>query len=311
MTSEELVTSEYEGFESECLTVRHAAPVTAPVLLLGGALHRKEAWGRLGSALRKQVTLVTVDLPGWGDAALLPASYDYDFLARSLADLLTAAGHDSVNIFGGSYGSIVAHRFAQLFPGRVRRIALFGTTTHVSDRVRHRLERTIELVRSENLDEFADYVLDILMTADESVTISGRADVSRILRRVFADVTPHEADQFEHNTRRLLEHDLVRADPPIEVPALVGAGEHDPFTDPAQARAVAETCTDAQFVLLRDADHPVHLEVPFALAELLLRFFTDGRLDDLTSCRLVERVTPVPERVGGTGEPVPSVRAES
>jgi pimeloyl-ACP methyl ester carboxylesterase len=283
-----LVSTTYEGFRAECLTQAHASPITDPVLLVGGAFNRKETWGRFGRALAKHATLVTVDLPGWGDTEVLPASYGVDFLAEALHEVLLAAGHHSVNVFGGSYGSAITYRLAQLYPGQVRRLTLFGTMSQIPDYVRPGFLRTIDLLRSGQIEEFAECCLQLLMCQDMAVPIANREVVADILRNVFLSVTPDDLAKYEQNTLRLLEHDLYLPDPPITVPVLVGVGEHDPLTRPEFCRATAVTCLDARFVQLRDADHSVHLEVPYELSDLMLRFFTDQSLDGLDYCRSVE-----------------------
>jgi hypothetical protein len=89
----------------------------------------------------------------------------------------------------------------------------------------------------------------------------------------------------------------------VDVPVLLGTGEHDDFTTPALCRSVAGHCTDARFTLLRHADHAVHLEVPDQLADLLLRFFADRPLDGLEYCHPVRYFGTVPtiNLAGGTG----------
>jgi pimeloyl-ACP methyl ester carboxylesterase len=289
-----LVSANYGGFQCECLTRSRANPVTDSVVLVGGAFNRKDTWGLFGRALAKRATLVTVDLPGWGDTAILPATYGVDFLAEALHEVLIAAGHRTVNVFGGSYGSAIAYRLAQLYPEQVQRLALFGTMSHIPDHVRPEFLRTIELVRSQRIEEFAECALQLLMCQDMTVPIANRELVADILRTGFLSATPDDVEKYVQNTLRLLQHDLYLPHPPITRPVLVGVGEHDPLTRPELCRATAATCPDAWFVQLRDADHPVHLEVPRELSDLMLRFFTDQSLDGLDYCRSVERLTTTP-----------------
>ncbi|WP_216893613.1 alpha/beta fold hydrolase [Nocardia alni] len=288
MAVQGVVTSEYQGFHSECLTQPHPDSVTAPVVLVGGAFNRKETWGRFGRALATDATLVTVDLPGWGDMEVLPARYGVDFLAHALHEVLLAGGHDTVNVFGGSYGSAIAYRLAQLYPEQVRRLALFGTMSQIPDYVRPEFLRTIELMRAGRIEEFAECCLQLLMCQDPTVPVTNRDTVADILRTVFLSVSPDDLAKYEQNTLRLLEHDLYLPHPPISAPVLVGVGEYDPLTRPEFCRATATTCPDARFVQLRNADHSVHLEIPYELSDLMLRFFTDRSLDGLDYCRSVE-----------------------
>jgi pimeloyl-ACP methyl ester carboxylesterase len=289
-----VVSASYRGFRSECLTRPHANPITDPIVLVGGAFNHKETWGRFGRALAKRATLVAVDLPGWGDTEILPASYGVDFLAEALHEVLIAAGHRTVNVFGGSYGGAIVYRLAQLYPEQVRRLALFSTMSHIPNDLRPRFLRTIELARSRRIEEFAEACLQLLMCQDMTVPIANREIVADILRTVFLRATPDDIERYVQNTLRLLEHDLYLPHPPITRPVLVGVGEHDPMTRPDLCRATAATCPDPWFVQLRDADHSVHLEVPRELSDLMLRFFTDESLDGLDYCRSVERLTTTP-----------------
>src|SRR5688572_26006360 len=79
----------WDGYRCESRIVRATSePRLAPVLLVGGAFQRKEDWGRIEQGLLAHCDVVTVDLPGWGTADLLPESYGVDFLADALNHIL-------------------------------------------------------------------------------------------------------------------------------------------------------------------------------------------------------------------------------
>jgi pimeloyl-ACP methyl ester carboxylesterase len=293
MATTELTVSAYEGFASECRTRRHPGPGPAPVLLIGGALQRKEGWGRLETALARHTTVISVDLPGWGSADVLPAHYGMDFLADALAALLDAAGHGPVHVFGGSYGSAIGYRFGQRHPGRVLGLALFGAMARVPEFARPALVRTLKLLREEPRDEFAAEVLRIMLCQDPAATIARRDVVRRILAGIFGSIDEDDADKYEQNTLRLLRPDLMDRGPAPQVPMLFGVGEHDTFTTPRLCRELAENCPGSYFAVLRDADHPVHLERPDELADLLLRFFSSGDPGSPAYCASLERIGAV------------------
>jgi pimeloyl-ACP methyl ester carboxylesterase len=290
MTFTELVVCAYRGFKSECRTRWHGDPQLPPVLLIGGALQRKDGWGRLEAALAARTTVITVDLPGWGSADVLPADYGMSFLADSLAELLSAAGHGPVHVFGGSYGSAIGYRFGQLHPDRVLRMALFGAMSQIPETARPGLARSVELLRAGRMEEFAADVLRVMLCQDPTVTIARRRAVHRILFEIFRSIRADDIAKYEQNTLRLLQRDVFEPAPVLRAPMLFGAGEHDTFTTPLLCRQLAETCPDAWFAVLRDADHPVHLERPDELADLLLRFYDDRPLSALDYCKSVERL---------------------
>ncbi len=299
MSRVEITVARYRGYGYDCRTLINPNPEMDPVVLVGGAFQRKTAWGRLEAVLAESASVVTVDLPGWGGSDLLPAGHGMDFLGEALHHVLELAGHRRAYVFGGSYGGAIAFRLAQRYPAQVRALALMGTAASIVGPVRTRLLRTVALLRAGRLDEFADYSVALLTNDDPGARVCRGPAVRRILHGIFRGINAQDGAKFVENTLRLLAHDLHDPDPPVTVPVLLGTGEHDDFTTPAMCRALAASCADVRFALLRDADHAVHLEVPDALAELLLRFFTGRPLDGLASCH------PVEYAVGGAGRGVP------
>ena len=81
----------FDGYRYESRVVQGAATGLAPVVLVGGAFQRKEEWGRLERGLLAHADVVTVDLPGWGTADLLPETYGADFLAGAAKDAITCS----------------------------------------------------------------------------------------------------------------------------------------------------------------------------------------------------------------------------
>lgn len=288
MSRVEITVARYRGYGYDCRTVVNPSPELEPIVLVGGAFQQKIAWGRLEALLSASASVVTVDLPGWGESDLLPAWRGIDFLADALHHVLELAGHRRVHVFGGSYGGAVAFHLAQRYPEQVLDLALMGTPASIVEPLRSRLLHTLALLREGRLDEFAEYSANLLLAADSAPHINRGAVVHRILSGLFRGVSPEDAAKYAQNTLRLLGHDLHNPDPRVTVPVLLGTGEHDDFTTPGQCRLLAASCDDVRFTLLRNADHAVHLEVPDALADLLLRFFTGRPLDGLTTCHPIE-----------------------
>jgi pimeloyl-ACP methyl ester carboxylesterase len=292
MTVESFYEAVHRGYRTLGRVLVHPAPTRPPVLLVGGALQRKEGWGRLEVLLRRDATVVTVDLPGWGGADLLPAQFGMGFLADSLAALLRTAALGAVHVFGGSYGSAVAYQLAQRHPHLVRGIALFGALGRIPQSMRPRLTWTIGLLREGLRERFANEVVEAMLNQDPKIRLARRGAVERILYTVFRALDPLEAAQYEQNTLRLLAPGRFDPSPPPGVPMLFGVGEHDSFTTVRDCRAFAQSCPGAGFVRLRDSDHPVHLRCPDELAGVLQRFFRGQTLESVPGCHPVEYPGP-------------------
>lgn len=65
-----------------------------------------------------------------------PVVEDIDSLLRGIDEILTAEGLERVDVFGGSFGGMVAQCFARHAPGRVRRLAIQATGVPTPSRAR-------------------------------------------------------------------------------------------------------------------------------------------------------------------------------
>ncbi|WP_186316213.1 alpha/beta fold hydrolase [Catellatospora sichuanensis] len=280
----------WAGYRCHSRIVRSTRPRLAPVLLVGGAFQRKEDWGRLEQGLLTYADVVTVDLPGWGTADLLPETYGVDFLAAALDHILGELGLAQVNVTSGSYGTAIAYRLAQLHPGRVARMVLIGTMTAIPDDAADAFRHTLDLLAAGQMDEFATTTVDLSLTRDIDADITIRRQVlRRILLNRVRTATADEIAKYAANTRRLLNGTLVDFTRPPTQPALVTTGEHDTFTTPRMCRELAGTCPDSWFAVIRNADHLVHMERSAEVVDLMTRFFGDADLTDLPYCTGVHR----------------------
>ncbi|MDQ0379824.1 pimeloyl-ACP methyl ester carboxylesterase [Amycolatopsis thermophila] len=286
-TRQEIVPLTFGGFAYEGRKVYGSGGGLEPVVLVGGAFQHKDAWGRIERELLAEADVITVDLPGWGTADRLPPEYGVDFLAGALDHLLDHVAPGPVHMVGASYGSGVAHRWAQLRPERVRRLLLVGTMSHVTGRLRQRISRSVELAEQGRHEEFTAEVLDLMLSGQPGVR--RQAAVRRCVGGLVNTMTDADVAKYLDNTRRLLDHPGDDGSV-LPVPVLVTTGEHDPLTTPRLSREAAARCADARFTTIHGADHLVHLERPAEIVDLALRFFAGQPLSGLPYCAPVEHV---------------------
>ncbi len=98
-----------------------------PVLLLHGWPQTSAMWHRVLPALAAAHTVVTADLPGYGDSLLPPdagvAASGKRAMARDLAEAMTALGHHRFAVAGHDRGARCGFRLALDHPGRVTALA--------------------------------------------------------------------------------------------------------------------------------------------------------------------------------------------
>ncbi|THV22076.1 alpha/beta fold hydrolase [Glycomyces paridis] len=271
---------------------RSQSPRLEPVVLVGGALHRKEDWGRVEQGMLKAADVVCPDLPGWGEADLLPPYLGPDVPVQALVDLLDDLGIERVNVFAGSYGTSVGYRLAQTHPDRIARMVLAGTMSGIPAHSRPMMRRAVELAIAGPRERFGPAAVAALMS--EGTDIASAAVVRRILSLRFGTADAGDLAKFVANTNRLLSRELIDTAIPPAVPVLFTTGEHDTLTPPELCRDLALTCPESWFVEMALADHLIHLERPAELVDLMTRFFAEEPLDDLPYANTVEDLRRVP-----------------
>jgi len=109
------------------LRLRHGG--SGPPLLLHGNPQTHAMWHAVAPALARRRTVICPDLRGYGGSFKPGATEDHapyakSSMARDMAELMTAMGHDRFQVVSHDRGARVAHRLALDNPGRVQRLAV-------------------------------------------------------------------------------------------------------------------------------------------------------------------------------------------
>ncbi|RKN08058.1 alpha/beta hydrolase [Streptomyces radicis] len=278
-----------DGFRYSCRIVAQPSARVRPVVILGGSEQDKSSWAPQTKLLSSLGTVVTVDLPGYGDADFLPARHGPDFLAGAVAHMLGELRLERVNLVGVCYGGMVALRFAQRYPRFLDRLALVGTRLTIPAAFAEMARQFEELRARAEHERIAAIMVETFMSPPTLGRVRRRAAVSRLLYRQFLRRATQEAEAAVENIARLLGHDVYRPLPVPDVPMLAVTGEFDTLCAPSTVREVAGLFPSASFTTVREADHLMPLERPAEFADLIGRFCA-GRLGDgLPYCNAVER----------------------
>nr|WP_217142670.1 alpha/beta hydrolase [Streptomyces sp. AC627_RSS907] len=278
----------FEGFAYHCRVVHQPAPLTAPLVLLGGSSQNRYSWQGHEKWLSPLCTLITVDLPGYGSSDFLPARYGMDFLAAAVKHMLVAIDTPRVNLFGGCFGEVVGLRFAQLHPEFIRRIVFCGAAKDLPALYTDAVPRLSRALARGEIDEAAGGLVRLFMSNPGAGRVRKHAAVARLLQQQFLNQTPDEIRKaVEHNTR-LTTHGCYRPLPVPDVPSLVFTGEFDTLCTPQMGRELAATMPASRFTTIKEADHLVTVERRQESADLIGRFVTHRAIDDLPYCNPVE-----------------------
>jgi len=286
----------FGGFDFLCRLVRKGGAVTAPLVILGGSSQDRFSWIRHEAGLAPLCDVITVDLPGYGDADALPATYGLDFLAAAVRHMVRELGLGGVNLLGGCFGGAIAMRFAQHYPDDLERLVLVGMTTHIPPEYAEAAVRWVRMLDDERQAdpaqqaEMARELVSRFMAPPGTGTIRRHAAIARLIHRQFMQQTRRQIKMAvaDHN-ERLMNHEWYRPEPVAPMPALVFTGEYDNLATPPMGRQAAACVPGASFTTIKNADHLVHMECIEHFTDLVGRFLTDRSIDDRPYCNPVER----------------------
>ncbi|MFD7612469.1 alpha/beta fold hydrolase [Streptomyces sp. NPDC059828] len=282
--------------------IPRGTPASEPLLIIGGVLQDMHSWPRLERRLAGHQAIVFVELPGVGNSQSLPDEFTWEDLTEAAVHAMDALRILRFNVMGGSAGAPIAYRVARQHPDRTTRLVLIGATPRLSPRVsdlvkagQRRFDRLyrpgVPPVDDATHEESARQVVELLMNTTAAAEVSQSRMVSRMLHRQLLEFPRQALLRFaDYHQRLIIDRELLPPGGIQGVKALVLTGEHDQASPPDQGRAVAATITGSTFLLMKNADHLVHIEREAEFADLISRFLTDAPLDALPYCTLPEHL---------------------
>jgi pimeloyl-ACP methyl ester carboxylesterase len=237
-----------------------------PVLLLHGIGGSARSCAGMAAVLAAGgARAIAWDAPGYGDSADPTGPDDVDYPARVLA-LLDELGLDRVDLFGTSWGGVIATLVAARHPERVRTLALAdstrgsGTAPEKAAAMRARIAdlaesggRAFAAARAPRL---------VAPGCAPEVADAVRAEMARVRLPGYA-----AAAEFMAAT------DTAGLLPAIAVPTLVLVGEHDVVTGVEESRLLADRIPGARLVVVPGAGHAALTERPAEVAGAVLEFW--------------------------------------
>jgi pimeloyl-ACP methyl ester carboxylesterase len=250
---------------------------------------------RLASELRDEFELLAIDLPGFGRSDNAPSvrwESTLDSYARHVVAALDAIGWtEPIFVLGHSHGAAVAQAIATLFPERVRGLVLLGsvgTPAHWGYRqlvvpgtttglgiVAKTFKRTIpralrwRIIEAIMTPIFAPHPVSDAWVDEQLIVVEARPEILVNMALVAA------GDPCEQ---------LARGAERIVAPALFIHGDSDRLVPASHARSIHRILAssgDAEFHLLPNTGHMLHLSHPESIRDLVLdwraRLFREPR----------------------------------
>ena len=236
------------------------------VVLLHGYLESMLVWDEFVDLLKKDLRVVTLDLPGHGVSMINGEVHTMEYLADCVALTMNALGIDKYSVVGHSMGGYVALAMLDKYAKHLENITLLSSTTSADSQEKcDRRRREIELIKAgkkntlarlvphvgfaaQNVNRLKDYIEDIR----ELILISEDEGVIAIL-----------GGMIERKSRGEQLRDSG-------IPHLFIFGRHDYYIPQEVADEMIEQDPNAKFVWLEESGHMGFYEEPEKCAEAIL-----------------------------------------
>ncbi|MFH9069048.1 alpha/beta fold hydrolase [Streptomyces alboflavus] len=273
-------TLQYDGLSFSYQLIRARSPSTEPVLAIGGVLQGMHGWSLMQQHVLPYADLVSVDLPGSGEATPLRPRQKMETMCRAVEVILDDLDVARVNFLGYSFGSAVAYRCAQNRPERIARLALGGVPVRISDRLIELWTRGAARMKAGDAEGLVDILMEMFLCPPGRAPVHNRDIVRRLVRRMTLRALTDNPHGFVTMERSVLEN-LDPVGGLDGVPTLVFCGEHDTISTLTEQRDFASGIEDCRFAAIAEADHWVFLERRAEASDLVMRHFTERPLTEL------------------------------
>ena len=227
-----------------------------PIVLLHGATSTgREDFAAQVPFLSKAFRLYVPDARGHGTTKWDAADgYRYDWLVDDLAAFVDAVGLRTFHLLGFSMGAMTALQIAVRDPARLRTLVVVGITTQREPRLSVG-RRLMDPARADREDP--NWAAELSRRHDP---VQGAGAWRRLLLAIATDI----------GVQPLLTPRELRS---IDCPAMVVAGDRDPFVPVDHAWGLSRQLGDGRLLITPDCGHEVPARKPALFNEALAGFY--------------------------------------
>jgi len=246
-----------------------SGPETAPVVVLihGLGLNR-QVWDAYEDALGARFRVLSYDLFGHGESPAPPRFPDLGLFADQLIELMDEMGINRAVLAGFSLGGMINRRLAIDHPERVSALIILNSP-------HERQAEAQALVERHAMESSAGGPAATLDAAIERwFSVDFRDRKPDFIAMVRGWVLANDAEIYAQCRRTLAFGvvELIRPDPPLDLPALVITGENDSGSTPAMSVAIADEISQARVVIMPQMKHMGLVEHPQLFIDQMFGF---------------------------------------
>ena len=236
-----------------------------PAIIFANSLGTQlSMWQPQIDALSKHYYVINYDTRGHGQSDKPQGPYSLTRLGQDVLCVLGALGIKNANFCGISMGGLTGLWLAIYAPERFERIAVANTAAKIGERSAW-LERAA-MVRAQGMGGLAQ------SAASRWFTPAFIEQNPELINTMVSALAAEDAEGYASCCEALAEADLRDEIARINMPLLVIAGDDDPVTTVADAKAIQAAVSTAKVKSLA-ASHISNLEQPAAFNRTLKSFF--------------------------------------
>ena len=251
--------------------VQMGNPHGLPVVLLHGYTDSAIDWVPMLPYLPRTWRLIIPDLRGFGSSSKPPCCYDLVDFAYDIDLLLDHLHVRRTDIVGFSLGSMVAQRFAETWPNRVRRVVLISSAGAT-----HKCRAPVDLHQFD-CGMNAIRAMKAVPAANSPFMIRWFGAPAPALRRLMSMERRNAAALPLSSWRTVLSQALTDPRlreflPRLKAPALLIWGSEDPIMSPRDRASLEVALPHAAVRVFAGLGHDVIWERPRRVADAIRRF---------------------------------------
>lgn len=256
---------------------------TTPAVILAGDFQHFMSYREFVPKLYKTRPVIIVSLPSYGGNIQSADGLSIEDMADLLSQFVDALALPVIDLISFSLTSLLAHAFAVQFPDKVNRLVVSGVMASPRRSFLLTLEESISMME-ESFENFSQALLLCLfnprfLSEDESERAyqiasplnTAETPCRRLVRQRIKQLDDNQKAHYKSNIKRVLDYlavnKLENTQPRKntlknfpQAKALVLAGEFDHFVLPFETAEYSARCDNAEFVLVKNADHLVQAD---------------------------------------------------
>jgi pimeloyl-ACP methyl ester carboxylesterase len=247
-----------------------------PLLLIMGFTVSSIGWHWNVPSFAKDFRTIVFDNRGVGQSEKPDVPYSMSMFADDTAGLLDGLGIDQAHVFGISMGGMIAQEFALRYPQRVKTLILGCTNCGGAQAIPSKDPEVLNMLGDIESLDVQQAAIVMTKVAVTPWFMQRHMDMLLQLNQMsMKHPTPKHG--MVRQMQAIQGHDAYERLSQVSMPTLVVTGKEDGLVPPENSVTLAQRIPHADLVMLSNASHMFHMELPEATAEMVKGFIRRRR----------------------------------